>query len=424
MGHRAYGLPLELYCNDTSGNVSKKWNKHNSVLFVLGGLPRETSQLLYNVHFLSTSNLASPLEMMESISEALRDARTNGIWAWDCEMQEKVLVIPWVLAFQGDNPMASEFASHIGMKGKYLCRVCRARADEKDRPPGPAGEKERLTEFMNAGIGRTKEGTLEELKKQEARAFEGAPSAVDGLATDSGVKDRYFQYFVDQLQMKLNKWRDDEKRDTGGSNRPAEAQVPEGSPGRGRSSKATRLAEFLQEVRREMPENIFNPVLNIPDFDPNSDSPFEALHVVLLGVVKYWWRDACARQDQRGKATLKARLSSTDVSGLGVSALRGHTLVQYAGSLVGRDFRIILQVAPAVLYGLIPDAAYEAWLALCRLAPLIFLPEIENLGKYMVSNVTMPPRTDVKTYMVAETSHIRHRGLSWCDSPLDNPMVQ
>ncbi|KAI0362301.1 hypothetical protein OH77DRAFT_1389783, partial [Trametes cingulata] len=364
-GKRVYALPLWLYCDDTSGNVSKKWNKHNSVLFVLGGLPRHMSQLMYNVHFLSTSNLASPLEMMEQISAVLQDASTYGIEVWDCEHQEQVLVIPWVLAFQGDNPMASEFASHIGMKGKYLCRVCHARADESDRSPGLAGERERLAEFMNAVFGanvlrvdqsgraRTKAETLEELKRQEQRAFDGAPSAVDSMATETGVKDKYFQHYVDKLQMRLNNWREQEKR-LGGA-----MPAPE-----------------------EMPENIFNPVLQLRGMVPNADSPFEALHVVLLGVVKYWWRDACARQDQRGKATLTTRLSSVDVSGLGVSRLRGHTLVHYAGSLVGRDFRVIVQVAPSVLHGLLPGPAYEAWLALSRLAPLIFQPEIEDLPEY------------------------------------------
>ncbi|KAI0323276.1 hypothetical protein GY45DRAFT_1264888, partial [Cubamyces sp. BRFM 1775] len=357
-----------VYCDDTSGNVSKKWNKHNSVLFVLGGLPRDMAQLPYNIHFLSTSNLASPLEMMEAITAALREAQNTGVEVWDCLEQGGALVIPWVLAFQGDNPMASEFASHIGMKGKYMCRICHARADDKDRQPGVAGEKERLTEFMTAGADRNKRETLAELAKQEARAFEGAPSAVDSLATETGVKDKYFQHFVDVLQVKLNKWRELDKQD---------APLP-------RPSKAARQAEFLRQIRREMPDNIFNPVLQLSDFDPNADSPFEALHVVLLGVVKYWWRDACSRQDQQGKAILKARLSSVDIAGLNISPLRGHTLVHYAGSLVGRDFRAILQVAPSVLYGLLPSAAYEAWLALCRLAPLIFQPEIDDLPSYKV----------------------------------------
>jgi hypothetical protein len=66
-GHRVLALPLWLYCDDTSGNTSKKWNEHNSFLFTLAGLPREHAAKEYNVHFLCTSNLAPPLEMMDGV---------------------------------------------------------------------------------------------------------------------------------------------------------------------------------------------------------------------------------------------------------------------------------------------------------------------------------------------------------------------
>lgn len=71
-GHRVLSLPLWLYCDDTSGNVSKKWNKHNSILFTLAGLPHEHAQQEYNIHFLATSNIAPPLEMMDGVVEQLQ----------------------------------------------------------------------------------------------------------------------------------------------------------------------------------------------------------------------------------------------------------------------------------------------------------------------------------------------------------------
>ena len=122
------------------------------------------------------------------------------------------------------------------------------------------------------------------------------------------------------------------------------------------------------------------------DFDANQDSPVELLHVALLGVVKYWWRDAVSRLTSDQKAILKTHLSSFEVSGISADSaqLQGHTLVQYAGSLVGRDFRLILQVAPAVLYDLLPKTIYEAWLSLCRLAPLLYQLEINDLATYLV----------------------------------------
>ena len=70
-GKRVHGLPLWKYCDDTSGNVSKKWNKHNSFLFTPAGLPREHVHLQSNIHFLSTSNLAPPLEMLDGVVQQL-----------------------------------------------------------------------------------------------------------------------------------------------------------------------------------------------------------------------------------------------------------------------------------------------------------------------------------------------------------------
>ena len=71
-GKRVLSLPIWMYCDDTSGNKSKKWNKHNSFLFSAAGLPREELQKEYNILFLCTSNLAPPLEMLEGIIDQLQ----------------------------------------------------------------------------------------------------------------------------------------------------------------------------------------------------------------------------------------------------------------------------------------------------------------------------------------------------------------
>ena len=112
----------------------------------------------------------------------------------------------------------------------------------------------------------------------------------------------------------------------------------------------------------------------------------EILHVILLGFVKYFWRDAIARQNAEQKALLVTRLGSLDVSGLGCSRLVGQTLVQYAGSLTGRDFRVIAQVAPFVLYDLVDSDCYDAWLALSHLIPLVWQPSIKDKTSHLVSH--------------------------------------
>ncbi|KAG8695014.1 hypothetical protein FRC09_009442, partial [Ceratobasidium sp. 395] len=354
-GRLVRSVPLWLYCNDTSGNMSKKWNKHNSFLFTLTGLPRAHAQLPYNIHFLATSNIASPLEMLSEISEELRDARTNGIVAYDCVEKEDVVYIPWVYAMQGDNPMQSELCSHIGMTGKFFCRVCHVRGKDKERGDTEESETQRVTEFMKVHDPRTLADTLADLRVQEATAMRGTFSVIDDEARETGVKDKYLLAFIAILK---------EHQDCHKTN----------------SKESSR--ELLQQLREQMPERLFNPALFIPDLDPNQDNPVEILHVILLGFAKYFWRDAVGRLNPEGKETLKARICSLDVTGLGLAALRGATLVQYAGSLTGRDFRAILQIGPLVLYGLLPDHVYEAWLALSRLGPLAFQQEIDDIDDY------------------------------------------
>jgi hypothetical protein len=120
------------------------------------------------------------------------------------------------------------------------------------------------------------------------------------------------------------------------------------------------------------------------EFDPHEFSPVEILHVFLLGVVKYLWRDAVSRLSLPNRVILKICLSSLDVQGLGLDPIDGHTLVQYAGSLTGRDFRVVAQVGTSILAGLIPDGLYEMWVSMGRLAPLIFQPKINQLDNYLV----------------------------------------
>lgn len=115
----------------------------------------------------------------------------------------------------------------------------------------------------------------------------------------------------------------------------------------------------------------------------------EILHVILLGFVKYFWRDAVVRLREPDRQVLIARLSSFDVSGLGLPPLSGATLVNYARSLVGRDFCAIVQAAPFVLQGLngISTESLDVWLALSRVITLVWQPEIQHIENHIVSSV-------------------------------------
>ncbi len=59
-----------------------------------------------------------------------RDCKENGVWAFDCEYDEPVLIIIPVLSMLGDNPMQSEMACHTGLHAKYFCRACHVKGTD------------------------------------------------------------------------------------------------------------------------------------------------------------------------------------------------------------------------------------------------------------------------------------------------------
>jgi hypothetical protein len=63
------------------------------------------------------------------------------------------MLIPWFLAMNGDNPMQSEFSSHVGMSGTCLCRICHVKgANVTNRPAGERGQTERVDDFLKVSI--------------------------------------------------------------------------------------------------------------------------------------------------------------------------------------------------------------------------------------------------------------------------------
>ncbi|KAH9815246.1 hypothetical protein DFH28DRAFT_893321, partial [Melampsora americana] len=71
-GKQICHIPLVLYCDDLSGNISKRWNKHIAFYFTLAGLPPKLSNQEYNCHFLTTSNTAGALELADPIVDELK----------------------------------------------------------------------------------------------------------------------------------------------------------------------------------------------------------------------------------------------------------------------------------------------------------------------------------------------------------------
>ncbi|KAI6007742.1 hypothetical protein F5J12DRAFT_921093 [Pisolithus orientalis] len=369
-GAYVYGFPIWLYCDDTLRNVSKCWNKHHSFLFTPAGLPHAAVHQEYNVHFLCTSNVAPPLEMLDGFVNQLEAAQETGVWAWDCVHKEQVLMIPSVLALLGDNPMQSELACHVGLTGKYFCHVCNVKghdtqdldtnANDETLEQSDGGQSDGQRSVRSAGgesVSGRKKGkgketmsgiSIIELKSMFTMASTiGNQTKIKEKMTSTGLKDTYLEYFINGMAASCKRQH-------------------------GSSSKQEALDVFI----KGLPENVYSPVWCIKGLNPHADTPVEVLHTVLLGFVK-------VGKNKIKHELLEACLSSFDTTGLGIPPLSGHTLVQYAGSLVGHDFHAIAQAAPFVLHGLVPQECYEAWVALSKMIPLIWKPEIEDVDAHL-----------------------------------------
>jgi hypothetical protein len=69
-GRPVYVIPLILFEDDMSGNVSKQWNKHYSIYSSNASLPRHLIDQEFFTRFIATSNLAHPLEMMSGVVDS------------------------------------------------------------------------------------------------------------------------------------------------------------------------------------------------------------------------------------------------------------------------------------------------------------------------------------------------------------------
>ncbi|KAI6104848.1 hypothetical protein EDD16DRAFT_1694562 [Pisolithus croceorrhizus] len=354
-GHCVLSYMIWLYCDDTSGNMSKKWNKHNSFLFTAAGLPHVMVHKESSIHFLVTSNIVLPLEMLDGIVDQLDHAQMHGIWAWDIEAREMVLVIPAVLAMLGDNPMQSELACHVGLQGKFFCRNCWVQGGRRSETMQDLVDRAR--HFLGANTPHTCQDTINRLHSMFHKVASGKGKTwYTKMKTDSGIKDTYMDVFVERILKHV----------------------------KGIHAGMDRYTDAVSEITWGHPiEQFMSPVWRIKGLDPHQDTLVEVLHVILLGFVKYFWHDAISRLTDAQKAELQVQLASFNISGLGIPPLAGQTLVQYAGSLTGHDFHAISQVAPFVLYDLVPHECFEAFLALSSLVPLVWQPSIVNIEEHL-----------------------------------------
>jgi hypothetical protein len=119
--------------------------------------------------------------------------------------------------------------------------------------------------------------------------------------------------------------------------------------------------------------------------DIHLDTPTEPLHTVLLGVVKYFWaQSAFVLEQQKKVELLESRLRSVNTSGLAFASIHAEYICQFRGVLIGKHFKILVQVMPFVIYDLVSADLLNVWLLLGELVVMLWQTSIDDLEVYLV----------------------------------------
>ncbi|CAE6516777.1 unnamed protein product [Rhizoctonia solani] len=260
-GREVYSVPFIVFLDDVSGNASKQWNKHWSCYASNSSLPRKKLNERLNIRFMTTSQYASPIEILEAIRADFDEAFDNPIVVWDAASGREVLVRPYIHLISGDNPMQAEECSTLGLRSNLFCRTCKA--------GGPHTYKISAEGFplqMQSAQLRSPEHTIACIKQQYEIAF--TSKSAQHLAEhqrDSGVKDSIAQPLLEALIKRRKELQKD---------------------------SSLSFLEISKNLRTEYSQHIgspdfqMNPLLSLRGFNVHLDTPTETLHTILLGVVK------------------------------------------------------------------------------------------------------------------------------------------
>ncbi|PLW54463.1 hypothetical protein PCANC_05636 [Puccinia coronata f. sp. avenae] len=321
----------------------------------------------------------------------------NGYNAYDVGIMEEVLVMTPVLSFLGDSPMHAEVTNTpVPSAALNPCRFCILSAPT-------LAEKvtmKYLQEFLQISSHGTQLSNISRNWPQTIRDSKALWDLVkekknekttDKRSIEYGVRDHLNCQFASEiytstkLRKKLTK-----------QNMP----IPE--------HLKSDIPQHIVDLDRDDPGSLLSPYLKLNGFDGTKHTPVEILHVFLLGVVKYLFRDFMNHLKAEEKDELVALWQSFNPDSLNMASLKPLGLVKYSSSLVGKDFKLIVQAAPFLFFRFMDEPQRKLWHALCHLAPLVFQTHIENMEKFQI---------DLKNRINTFLYHVVQSTAQWINKP-------
>ncbi|KAK7021130.1 hypothetical protein VNI00_017491 [Paramarasmius palmivorus] len=354
-GEDLYTVFFSIWTDDVSGARTKQYQKHMNVCGENVNIPGRLLQQEYFVRALSTSPHAGSLEQLKVILQQIKSTHVVPVRTLNAVTKRPCRFRIYVPELDGDNPMQSEEASHMGHTANCRCRACMAGGTA-----GFVASKDTYKEFYSPGKLRNVEEIKQCVLEQIRIATTGIQSHVDKLQTATGTKDKIAQHWIDLLIEKAR-------------------QVKDSYPEKTQAEITTELLEWLSN-QTDQP---FNPLLDFPYLDPSQDTLVEILHTILLGVEKYGWHNLHSNWDDKKKETFGIRLQSTDIHGLNIAPIRAEYMMQYCNALIGKHFRVLIQVSTFHLHDLVSEEQFRLIRALGELGAVLWIAEIDDMKEYL-----------------------------------------
>ncbi|KAJ6613813.1 hypothetical protein B0H10DRAFT_2165219 [Mycena sp. CBHHK59/15] len=302
--------------------LHKQYQKHINVYAANTNLPGQLLQQEYFVRFVSTSPNASALEQLKVVTEQVKSTHVKPVRCYNADTGRPCGIRLNVPDGPADNPQQAEEASHIGHQGNYFCCVCKVGGtkEEKESPEGYRTFYEFIILCRRRGAPRNVEEIRSCVLEQLRLATRGVAAHVEALQTSTGTKDKIAQHWIDLLIPKSREMQTADPR-----------------------QPVDEISNELLVWLGKQTDQPYNPLLDLPFFDPSQDTMVEILHTILLGQAKYTWYDLHHNWTPTKQDLFTVRLQSTNLDGLRVPPIRAAYMMQYQNGLIGKHFKTLMQ---------------------------------------------------------------------------------